>query len=110
MENTVSLLNLLVAFGGLLMLGVGMLLANNRYRDRRTSERFAAIHNRIDSLNERIDDTRESFVHNDHLQQIAQDFKEGLNNLRNEQRSTNDRIDKVLGRMIDAAEGKRGSG
>jgi len=108
MADAVSFLNLIIAFGAFLLMAAGILLANNRYRDGRTRERFAALHAKIAAVDARIDDTRESFVHNDHLQQIAQDFKEALGHMRTEQRETNQRIDKVLGRMIDAAEGKRG--
>lgn len=108
MTETVSILNLLIAFVVALLMGAGMLVANNRHRDRRTSERFKAVHDRIAAVDCRVDDTRESFVHNDHLQQIASDFKDGLSEVRTEVRGTNERIDKVLGRMIDAAEGKHG--
>ncbi len=106
MTESVSLLNLVVAFAVFILTAVGLMLANNRHRDRRTSERFKAVHDRIAAVDCRVDDTRESFVHNDHLQQIAQDFKDGLTEVRIEVRGTNERIDKVLGRMIDAAEGK----
>lgn len=106
MAETVSLLNLIIAFALFLLTGIAVLLANNRYRDRRTNERFQAVHNRIDGLNARVDDTRETFVHNDHLDRFVNDLRDGMKSMKEEQGRTNDRLDRMLERMVDAAEKK----
>lgn len=94
MDHALQVLGLLASF---VVFGWGVI----KYIQARMDAQAATTKADVDALHSRINDVRNEYVHQDHLDQMLGAIKEQVGNVREEQRRTNERIDKLLSHLIE---------
>lgn len=86
---------------GILIIVIGSVWGLIKYFQAQIESQRTSFEEKIDALHSRINDVREKYVHQDHLDDILNGIKESVGNVADEQRRTNSRIDTLLNHLLE---------
>ena len=87
---------------GLLIIIIGSIWGLIKYFQAQIESQRKDFEDKIAALHSRVNDVREKYVHQDHLDDILGSIKDSVGNVAEEQRRTNTRIDTLLNHLLEA--------
>lgn len=95
MQNALEMIVILIVL-------IGAIWGLIKYFQARLDSQRREFETKIEDVHSRINDVREKYVHQDHLDDILNGIKESVGNVADEQRRTNSRIDTLLSHLLDS--------